>query len=144
MRRYVMTGLLLVCVLLVLSGCAAKSPTASNAFSYACAAGGDCGVFMTIANPNNQADTLVAAKTDVAGRAELHTMVKDSQGGMKMQQVQNIPLPAAGSVELKPGSLHVMMFGLTRELKVGDTFNVTLKYETAGEKSVQVQVKAKN
>ena len=144
MRPYVMAGVLLVCVMLVLGGCAAKTPTASNAFSYACAAGGNCGVFMSIANPNNQADTLVSARSDVAPRVELHTMVKDDQGSMKMQQVPNIPLPPTGTVELKPGALHVMMFGLTKDLKEGDTFNVTLKFDKAGEKTVPVQVKAKN
>ena len=46
---------------------------------------------------------------------------------MKMQPVENIPVPASGSVELKPGSLHVMLFGLNKELKTGDTFPLTLQ-----------------
>lgn len=144
MRRYLILGLLLVSVVAALAGCASKSLTASNAFSYACAAGGDCGVFMTLTNSSSQADTLVAAKTDVAARAELHTVVGDMQSGMKMQQVPNIPLPASSSVDLKPGSLHVMLFGLNKDLKTGDTFPLTLRYEQGGEATVQVQVKTKN
>ena len=144
MRRYLILSLLLVSVVAALSGCAAKSVTASDTFSYACAAGGDCGVFITLTNSNSQADTLVAAKTDVAARVELHTVVGDMKSGMKMQQVENIPVPASGSVELKPGSLHVMLFGLNKELKAGDTFPLTLRYEKGGEHTVQVQVKTKN
>lgn len=144
MRRYLILGLLLVFVVAALSGCAAKALSASDAFSYACAAGGDCGVFMTLKNSGREADTLVAAKTDVAARAELHTVVGDMKSGMKMQQVENIPVPASGSVELKPGSLHIMLFGLNKELKTGDTFNLTLQYKKGGTSTVQVQVKTKN
>ena len=99
---------------------------------------------MTLTNSSSQADTLVAAKTDVADRAELHTVVGDMKSGMKMQQVENIPVPASGAVELKPGSLHVMLFGLNKELKAGDTFALTLQYEKGGEHTVQVQVTTKN
>ena len=37
-----------------------------------------------------------------------------------------------------------MLFGLNKELKVGETYPLTLKYERGGETTVQVQVKAKN
>ena len=57
---------------------------------------------------------------------------------------RDIPVLASGSVELKPGSLHVMLFGLNKELKAGDTFPLTLRYEKGGEHTVQVQVKTKN
>ena len=46
--------------------------------------------------------------------------------------------------ELKPGSLHVMLMKLNRDLKAGDTFNLTLKYEKAGEVPVQVKVQPAN
>jgi copper(I)-binding protein len=74
----------------------------------------------------------------------MHTMVKDAQGTMMMKQVEGISVPANGTAELKPGSFHVMLFGLNRELKVGDTFPLTLKYEQGGEQTIQVQVKEKN
>jgi hypothetical protein len=151
MRRVfvVSRAIVLLAIVAALSGCAggapsASTPVANNAFSYACAAGGDCGAFMTISNPGGPANKLMAATTTVTDRAELHTMVKNDQGTMMMKQVDNIAVPAAGSVELKPGSFHVMLFGLNKELKVGDTFPLTLKFEQGGESTVQVQVKAKN
>ena len=144
MRRTLILILVLLAVVAALSGCAATSLAARDAFSYACAAGGDCGVFMTLTNSSSQGDTLVAAQTNVAARAELHTVAMAMEGGMKMQHIENIPVPASSSVELKPGSLHVMLFGLNKELKTGDTFPLTLRYEKSGEKTVQVQVKTKN
>jgi len=99
---------------------------------------------MTIANPDGQADTLLAVKSAVSGRAELHTVVKDANGAMVMQRVESIPVLASGTTELKPGSFHVMLFGLNKELKVGDTFPLTLTFQKGGDTAVQVQVKEKN
>ena len=137
-----------------LSGCSATgataaspavtAPVASGAFAYACAAGGDCGAFMTIANQGAPADKLVSVTTTVTSRAELHTMVMDAQGNMMMQKVDGIAVPANGTLELKPGSFHVMLFGLNKELKVGDSFPLTLKFEQGGVQTLQVQVKEKN
>jgi periplasmic copper chaperone A len=145
MKRALFVLVLWAVMLALLAGCAPRSSlTVSNVRSNACKAGDNCGVFMTIANAAGQADVLMGAKTDVAGRAELHTVVKDAQGGMKMSPVENIPVPASGSVELKPGSLHVMLFGLNKELKTGDTFPLTLRYQKAGEMTVQVKVQPAN
>ncbi len=145
MRRHLLSSLLLVCAMVVLSGCVpASNLTVSSARSNACKAGDDCGVFMLIANSASQADTLVGAKTDVAESAGLHTVVKDAQGMMKMTPVENIPVPGSGSVELKPGSLHIMLMKLNKELKTGDTFALTLKYQKAGDMAVQVKVQPAN
>ena len=144
MQRRLIVCLAVLCVLAVIGGCASRDPAASSAFSYACAAGGDCGAFLTINNNDGQADKLLSAKSGVANRVELHTVVKGSSGMMKMQQVESIPVPASGTVELKPGAFHVMLFGLNKELKVGDTYQLTLNYEKGGESTVNVQVKEKN
>jgi len=61
-----------------------------------------------------------------------------------MQQVEDVRLPASGSVELKPGSLHIMLFDLERELEAGDAFSLTLQFEKAPESEVQVQVRTEN
>jgi periplasmic copper chaperone A len=147
MRRYLISGLLLVSIVAALGGCTAtpkSNLTVSNIRSNACKAGDDCGVFLTIANSAAEPDVLVGAKTDIAEMAGLHTVVKDDQGGMKMTPVENIPVPASGSVELKPGSLHVMLMKLRKDLRTGDTFPLTLSYQKAGDMTVQVKVQPAN
>jgi copper(I)-binding protein len=150
MKRTLLVLLALALMALVMGGCvapvvpAAGGLTVSNVRSNACQAGDDCGVFMTITNPGSTADVLIGAQTDVAMSAGLHTVVKDDQGGMKMTPVENIPVPASGAVELKPGSLHVMLMKLNRDLKTGDTFSLTLEFEKAGEMTVEVKVQAAN
>ncbi len=147
MRRQLTASLIVVCLAAVLAACTAipsQGFNVSNIRSNACKAGDACGVFMTINNSTAIADALVGAKSDVAEMAGLHTVVKDDQGGMRMTPVQNIPVPASGSVELKPGSLHIMLMNLKRDLNSGDTFPLTLTYQNAGDKTVQVTVKPAN
>jgi periplasmic copper chaperone A len=99
------------------------------------------GGFMKFENRGSAADKLLSASATVSNSVELHTM--SMQGDvMRMRQVEAIELPAGQTVELKPGGLHVMFIGLKAPLKVGDTFPMTLRFEKAGEVTVQVNVEA--
>ena len=93
--------------------------------------------YVTIHSPT--ADKLVAASTPVAKKAELHTM---SMSGMvmKMRPVASIDIPAGQAVTLQPGGLHIMLVGLAKPLKTGQTFPLTLTFEKAGSRTVNVAV----
>ncbi|MFN8505950.1 MAG: copper chaperone PCu(A)C [Dehalococcoidia bacterium] len=98
------------------------------------------GVFMTIAN-SGAADRLVAAKIDsaIAGTVEVHETV--TQGSTsKMQKVEGIDVPANGTAELKPGGYHIMLMNVKREIKVGETLELTLVFQKAGEVKVKANV----
>jgi len=60
---------------------------------------------------------------------------------MGMQKMDRLEIPAGGSVELKPGSYHIMLIGLTRELKAGERIDITLKFEKAGDVKVTAEVR---
>jgi len=96
-------------------------------------------VYMVIENTGDQPDRLLHAHSDVAQTIELHE-AKMENGVMKMQPVEGIDVPAHGSVELKPGGLHVMLIGLTRDLNPGDTVELELHFEQAGHVAVQAVV----
>lgn len=55
--------------------------------------------------------------------------------------MQHNVLVSAGKTEFKPGGLHVMLIGLNNDLRVGDTFTVTLNFEMTGEQTLSVTVK---
>lgn len=86
-------------------------------------------------------DRLVAVRSPVSERVELHTMKLDGDV-MRMRQLDTIEVPAGKTIELKPGGLHLMFMGLSAPLKVGDKFPLTLRFEKAGEVTVQVAVEA--
>lgn len=95
--------------------------------------------FMTIRNTGSEAETLYAAATERADRVELHTHLMED-GVMKMRKVETIEIPADGEALLKPGGLHVMFFGLKSPLREGETFPVELRFEKAGNRTVEVTV----
>jgi hypothetical protein len=65
-----------------------------------------------------------------------------STGGMLgMRPVDRVEIPAGGTLELKPGSYHIMLIGLNQELKAGDTIEITLKLEKAGDVKVTAEVR---
>ncbi|MCZ8151083.1 MAG: copper uptake system-associated protein [Rhodobacteraceae bacterium] len=98
-------------------------------------------VFFMMHNNTTTDDRLLSASADVAERVELHTHKEDANGVMQMLHVEEgFPLAAGEMHELARGGDHVMLLGLTRELKDGDSFPLTLTFEQAGEITVEAVV----
>lgn len=95
-------------------------------------------VYLTIVNATSQLDRLVAVSTPVATKASLH-MVSEDNGIMKMRPVDGVEAEP-GRTELKPGSLHIMLTGLTKSLKEGDSFPLALIFDKAGTVEAKVKV----
>jgi copper(I)-binding protein len=94
-----------------------------------------------IINNGGEADTLVAVTGVVASNLELH-MVENVDGVMKMRPVEGgIPIPGNNIQTLQPGGYHIMMIGLTRDLRAGDTFDLTLTFAQAGDVTISVTVR---
>ncbi|MFN2168670.1 MAG: copper chaperone PCu(A)C [Anaerolineae bacterium] len=102
---------------------------------------GTGGVFMLLKNEGKEADRLIGGQTDVAKVVEIHETVMEGDV-MKMQMLADgLEIPAGGEVLLKPGSYHVMLIGLERDLKVGDTFTLELQFEKSGAMALEVTVR---
>ncbi len=119
-------------------GTAHGSLTIEAPWTRAAGQGGQGAGFLTIRNAG-AADRLLSASTPAAGRAELHTMLRDGDV-MRMRAVEAIAVPANGAVSLAPGGLHIMLFGLTRPLAVGESVPLTLLFEQAGAVTLQLAV----
>jgi copper(I)-binding protein len=126
-------------------------------------------IYMVITG-GDEDDALVKASVpaDVAGTVEIHETVAADEststmmegdmestttamagemgddmgdGMMTMQPVESIPVPAGEKVELKPGGYHVMLLDVKKVLAVGDTIDVTLTFEKAGEVTTTAEVR---
>jgi copper(I)-binding protein len=90
---------------------------------------------------------LVGVSSPAAGVTEIHEM-KMEKDVMKMAPIKSLDIPAGKSVELKPGSYHVMLMDLKAPLADSSVVPVTLSFENAkGVKSqidLQVPVKTMN
>jgi copper(I)-binding protein len=96
---------------------------------------------MKIENKGSSADQLISASSPVSGEVQLHEMAMDGNV-MKMRQVKDIAVPAGGSVELKPGGLHLMFMNIKAPLAAGETVPLKLKFAKAGEVEVKLPVNA--
>lgn len=96
-------------------------------------------VYMIITN-TGPADAVTSATSDVARVVELHE-TRSEGGVMVMRPLERFPLPAGGKLELRPGSYHVMLMGLTRHLHAGDTVKVTLSFDKAPPVTVEAAVR---
>ena len=93
-------------------------------------------VFMKITNTGKGSDNLVGASVDMPSAVvELHD-VKDG----KMAAIDKISIPPDEVVELKPKSLHIMIFKMPKGTKAGHEFTLRLKFERSGEKALTIKL----
>lgn len=104
-------------------------------------AGPATGMFMILKNTGNVDDKLIKAESDVAKMVQIHLTEIDANGVSSMHEVDGVDIPAGGSAELKPGSYHVMLIGLQRDLQEGDLVTVTLTFQNGGQIAVEAPVK---
>jgi copper(I)-binding protein len=84
-------------------------------------------------------DKLVAVSSPAAKKTGLHTMTMDGSV-MKMRPLDGLEVPANQPVTLKPGGVHIMLQGLNEPLQAGKSFPLTLSFEKAGQRQVEVAV----
>ena len=128
-------------ILASVSGANANELMVSAAFARASATSmaKSGAAYVSVVNQGTEADRLLSISTPAARSAELHTTVMAGDV-MKMIASGEIEVAAGGMLEMKPGGLHVMLMGLIAPLKQGETIEMTLRFEKAGEIKVMVPV----
>jgi periplasmic copper chaperone A len=109
-----------------------------NAWSRAAMAGRTGVVYLTITD-TGAPDSLTAASSPVASKADLHESFTDN-GVAKMRDVTTLPVEPGKPLTLSPDGYHIMLTGLKQPLKQGDTFPVTLSFAKAGQVTATVTV----
>jgi copper(I)-binding protein len=101
------------------------------------------GLFMLIKNSGDAPDKLLSGSSPACGSIEVHEMVAKSDGTMGMNLLDKpLEIPAAGQVELKSGSIHIMCIMKKDELfKPGTKIDLTLKFEKSGVKTFPVDLR---
>lgn len=98
--------------------------------------------YLTIRNTGKDADTLVSVSVPVAGLSEIHDMTMTDEGVMKMRALaEGIEVPAGGSVEFKPGGMHLMFMDLKGPLVAGESVPVTLTFKSGASGEITFPVK---
>jgi copper(I)-binding protein len=96
--------------------------------------------YLKIENRGKGEEVLLGIECADAAAVEMHDMAHED-GMMKMRKMEQWTIPGHGSMALAPGGGHLMFLGLRRELKDGDTVQLTLHFKGAGDRTLSVPVK---
>lgn len=132
-------SLALVVVLSLGSACLhAQTVEVRNAWVRSTVAGQKgTGAFMSLTA--QESTRLVGVSSPVAGVAEVHEMKMEGDV-MKMRPVAELELPAGKTVELKPGSYHLMLMDLRQTLPKDTSVPLVLRFRTAGGAQSQLEL----
>ncbi|MDI9776532.1 copper chaperone PCu(A)C [Pseudomonas putida] len=97
------------------------------------------GAFMTLTASTDS--KLVGVASPVAKTVQVHEMTMNGDV-MGMKEVKAVALPAGKPVSLDPNGYHVMLMGLTRQVKEGEKVPLTLTIEDAKGTRETVDVQA--
>jgi copper(I)-binding protein len=100
------------------------------------------GGYLSIVNTGSAPDRLIGGSVEGAGKFEVHEMSMDG-GVMKMRPLpKGLEIKPGQTVELKPGSFHLMFIGLKQPFEQGKRVKGTLEFEKAGKINVEYAVEA--
>jgi periplasmic copper chaperone A len=98
--------------------------------------------YLVLVNKGTEADRLTGASTAAAQKVEIHEMRMDGDI-MKMRALPDgVEIKPGETVTLKPGGIHLMMFGLKQRLLPGEIVPVTLSFAKAGQVSAALSVQS--
>lgn len=100
-------------------------------------------LFAGLTNPGSSDLSLTKADCSaVAGKTEIHEMVKGDDGKMMMREAVNgVTVPKESHIHLKPGGYHVMLMQLKQQLPVGEEVSCDLTFSDGVTKTVKAPVK---
>jgi len=100
------------------------------------------GGFMTLTNKGTAPDRLIGASSPAADSIAIHA-IKVVGSDLRMRPLdKGLGLPAGTAIELKPRGYHLFIEGLKAPLVRGEKLPVTLTFETAGQRQVELVVEA--
>lgn len=100
--------------------------------------GVDGQVFMPLFNAGKTPDSLIAARSSMAGIVELRTNNRYDDPPAK-----EFSLEPAKPLAMRPTAYHLRLMGLRKPLKLDDRFFIVLDFLNAGEIEIEVYVETK-
>ena len=96
--------------------------------------------YLTIRNTGSEPVTLTGLRTEISGKAEIHSSNTGANGVSTMAPAGDITISPGEAVALEPGGLHAMLMQLKAPMIEGMTVPLVLLFEDGSEVSVDVPV----
>jgi len=97
-------------------------------------------VYFVIVNDGGEMDTLVGVASEVAASAQVHETRIDNDIA-QMVPISHVDIPAYGRIEFKPLGYHMMLVGLTQDLKEGESIKITFFFKKSGTITLDVPIR---
>ena len=98
-------------------------------------------LYFIIESTTTKADTLLGAESKAAEEVEVHESFKKDNDRMGMRPAGKLAIGPKSKFEFKPGGFHVMFLSVTKDLKIGDSLEVILRFKYAGKIKVKAEVR---
>ncbi len=98
------------------------------------------GGYVTITNKGTTPDRLIAVRSAVSDKAEIHEMKMEGNVMRMRELAKGLEIPPGATVELKPGGYHIMFMDLKAPMAKDAKVPVTLVFEKAGSIDVDLVV----
>jgi periplasmic copper chaperone A len=99
-------------------------------------------LYFKIDNNTAKPDTLYKVSSNIAQHVQMHETYKKNDM-MGMREINNLVIKPNSSVEFKPGSYHIMLIDLRKDLKAEEQIDFMLYFKTAGEVKIRAKVENK-
>jgi periplasmic copper chaperone A len=124
----------------LLAACsAATGIEISKAWTRPALQDGNGAVYFLLQNHSAISDELTGVSSEAARAVEMHESKMEGDV-MQMRQILSVPIRGKEGIEFGPGSNHVMLVGLNRELQAGDEIQITLHFKNHEDLQVTVPV----
>jgi copper(I)-binding protein len=130
--------LLSLCLLPLATPAQAQTVRVEDPWSRATAPGRPGVIYL---NLSGGPDRLVGVTSDAGGMTELHETIVEN-GITRMRPIGGVLISPGTRTRLAPGGMHIMLMGLKKPLKQGDTIKLTLAFERARPLIIDVPVLA--
>ena len=109
----------------------ASAPMAQTAAAY-----------VTLFNGTDGEMRLASVDAGISDQVGLHETVEENGVMSMLEQPDGFPIPAQGTLEMKPGGKHIMFMGLKQELKEGESLKLVLNFADGTSLPVELPVVA--
>ncbi|MEI2784220.1 MAG: copper chaperone PCu(A)C [Candidatus Nanopelagicales bacterium] len=108
--------------------------------AYIMTNGDVAGMFAEVSNDGEQAVRLTGGSAANVGMVQIHEYIKEGTKEVMKEVPGGLEVPAGGTVELMPGSYHVMLMNVTADWQPGDEVMVTLDFDNGEQVQVEAEV----
>ena len=105
---------------------------------------GKSAAYLRISNGTASPDTLLSFSTKAAESIELHESIENDDGTTSMQPAGQQIISDGQKLLLEPGGLHLMLINLNRNVALGDSLQLSLKFARAGTVTTTIPVQIQN